>query len=825
MIFTFYSFKGGVGRSMALANIAELFYARGLKVLMVDFDLEAPGLERYFDVKDAAFAPEEIEEKRGIIDMLHSYKELRSLPRLTTEQIPATESTDKKRNFPFSVEPLGNFIVPVYKGGDKRRKIKGGAGTLSIIPAGQRSKGDFEQYAQRVRSFGWDDFYTHWDGELFFDWFQESVREHADVVLIDSRTGVTEMSGVCTHQLADAVITFVAPNNQNIEGVLKIARSLTNSELIEKGRKGRRLSLIFVPSRVEFNEGAKLDQFADQFQNKLSKFFPKNITLREKPFDYLQIPYVPYYAYTEEVATRESSRAKASKMVKAFSNLADVLEQLLPNPTSERPHIFISYRRGAEPDELLAGEIHQALASDYDVFNDKDIRPGENWVKLIDDELKRADYFIVLLSQRSAESDVLKEEVIRACQLSKEQDGRPKILPIRMNFTEPLNYVLAAYLDRFQWFAWESVADTPRLVKLLIGAMSGDPAFSPQSELPQTISTATDFPEGTMAVESPFYISRSSDSIAMAALRRQGATITIKAPRQYGKSSLLVRLLTAARNMGKSLAVLDFQLLDQATTSEADLFFKSFCSWISTRLALEDRSDEFWRNKVGNMRLCTQYIERFVLEAINKPLVLAIDELDVIFRASFRMDFFSMLRSWSNLRGTNPLWIGLDLIMVTARDPFLFIDNPYNSPFNVGEIIQLKDFSLKETAELNERYKNILSEVQVGQLFSLLGGHPYLTRRALYLVSNDRLTPEQLFAQATDESGPFGDHLRRYLWLVQGDGLAGELLHIIQTNSYKDRNKFIRLCDIGLVWNETGVPLLGRQLYSTYFSQHLTNQV
>ena len=48
MIYTFYSYKGGVGRSMALANVAECFYLQGLKVLMIDWDLEAPGLEAFF---------------------------------------------------------------------------------------------------------------------------------------------------------------------------------------------------------------------------------------------------------------------------------------------------------------------------------------------------------------------------------------------------------------------------------------------------------------------------------------------------------------------------------------------------------------------------------------------------------------------------------------------------------------------------------------------------------------------------------------------------------------------------------------------------------
>src|SRR5437588_701647 len=80
MICSFYSFKGGVGRSMALANVAELLYHRGLRVLMVDFDLEAPGLEQFFEVRAALHSPYEVMNARGIVDMLFSYKDLRSLP-------------------------------------------------------------------------------------------------------------------------------------------------------------------------------------------------------------------------------------------------------------------------------------------------------------------------------------------------------------------------------------------------------------------------------------------------------------------------------------------------------------------------------------------------------------------------------------------------------------------------------------------------------------------------------------------------------------------------------------------------------------------------
>ena len=73
-IFTFYSFKGGVGRSMALANIAELLYRQGKRVVIIDWDLEAPGLEDYFF--ETKTDQDRITSKAGLIDILESYKSI-----------------------------------------------------------------------------------------------------------------------------------------------------------------------------------------------------------------------------------------------------------------------------------------------------------------------------------------------------------------------------------------------------------------------------------------------------------------------------------------------------------------------------------------------------------------------------------------------------------------------------------------------------------------------------------------------------------------------------------------------------------------------------
>jgi hypothetical protein len=321
MIYTFYSFKGGVGRSMALANVAELLARRGLRVLMVDFDLEAPGLERFFESPERSVA--ELEKHRGVIDLLISYKQLRSLPVIEELSAIPENSSAAHDDFPYPVEPLREFVLTLAN------DLPGG-GQLLLLPAGQRGGSNNATYAESMRAFDWDEFYRRWNGEAFFDWFREEAKTLADVVLVDSRTGITEMSGICTFHLADVVVMFVAPNQQNLAGCLLIAESLRDPALIFEGRRGRPLQLLPVPSRVENSESELLDEFATDFDTQLGHFLPSDLSFEKSAFVDLMIPYVPYYAYRESIAVREAERPAASEIVSAYSRLCKALVELSP---------------------------------------------------------------------------------------------------------------------------------------------------------------------------------------------------------------------------------------------------------------------------------------------------------------------------------------------------------------------------------------------------------------------------------------------------------------------------------------------------------------
>lgn len=323
---TFYSFKGGVGRSMALANIADIFARRGLRVLAIDFDLEAPGLERYFQVeRTAALA------NRGLIDLLQSFKKSLS------SSAPLDESAEFRQ--------LERFIFPIYQ-----RPLSNG-GELHLITAGQREPAaQYRQYALAVRTFDWQDFYNNWEGQAFFAWLRgqlsqaQASRPAYDVILVDSRTGVTEMGGVCTYLLADAIVMLCAANHQNVEGTREVVRDFRSGEVSDL-RKGRALDLVVVPARIEQQDEALLDKFCKRFDSFFVDQEPAAFNEAGLSFLDLTLPYQPEFAFEEIVVSDPERRQERRLIGGAFERLADALTLL------------------ASPGDALAARRERALAA------------------------------------------------------------------------------------------------------------------------------------------------------------------------------------------------------------------------------------------------------------------------------------------------------------------------------------------------------------------------------------------------------------------------------------------------------------------------------
>jgi cellulose biosynthesis protein BcsQ len=205
MIFAFYAYSINTGCSTALANIAEIFYRIGLRVLIVDWDLEIPGLEKYFDVD-----LDVVRKKSGIIDMLLAYKEKMS------KGISTSDERDKGSLF-IGVE---QYLVQIHS--------KSNDGELSILTAGNRS--DISEYKRKVKNFDWVEFYKDWDGDLFLRLMKNDFDRLADVVLIDTPNGDTELGRSCIYQFADIVLMFLAFNYQNIEPTYQMLKKILGTQ-------------------------------------------------------------------------------------------------------------------------------------------------------------------------------------------------------------------------------------------------------------------------------------------------------------------------------------------------------------------------------------------------------------------------------------------------------------------------------------------------------------------------------------------------------------------------------------------------------------------
>jgi hypothetical protein len=268
---------------------------------------------------------------------------------------------------------------------------------------------------------------------------------------------------------------------------------------------------------------------------------------------------------------------------------------------------------------------------------------------------------------------------------------------------------------------------------------------------------------------------------------------------------------------------IDFQMFEQTTMQNQGLFYRQFCSLLSRKFRIKDQTEEFWDNPLGDVQKTTDYLEGHLLTSIaDAPLLLAMDEVERMFASPFRSDFFSMLRSWHNTRAQERDWTRLNLALVTSTEPYQLIADLNQSPFNVGIVVELKDFSVEQVAELNHRYDNRLNSGELASLIELLGGHPYLTRKAIYLVRSQRFRFDQLIQNAGEDDGPFGDHLRNHLFrMTDQKELREALSSIIRRHRCDDDHAFFRLRGAGLV-HRVGAEVLPRnQLYNDYFSKRL----
>lgn len=295
-VITFYSFKGGVGRTMTLANVAyRLANKHGLRVIAVDWDLEAPGLHRFFGIDSTQAA-----KGHGVLDYFDAWEE-------------AMERRDPQP------PQVSDWLVPIT---DEKHAPR--FGSLSLLLAGKLD----ESYDKRLAELNWQGFYEHGAGASAVETLREQLVGLADVVLIDSRTGLTDAGGICTIQVPDGVVLMTAPNQQSLEGTGRVARSIAKAPA--ESRAGRdRARMWLVTSRVPMVEETYL---AERWFEENKPWFEagkeEGLWLKEdhpEGFQSHKIPHRGRWGFDETVLSDAAKVDPSDLLVTPYEHLAETL--------------------------------------------------------------------------------------------------------------------------------------------------------------------------------------------------------------------------------------------------------------------------------------------------------------------------------------------------------------------------------------------------------------------------------------------------------------------------------------------------------------------
>jgi hypothetical protein len=212
------------------------------------------------------------------------------------------------------------------------------------------------------------------------------------------------------------------------------------------------------------------------------------------------------------------------------------------------------------------------------------------------------------------------------------------------------------------------------------------------------------------------------------------------------------------------------------------------------------------------------------LEAIDSPLVLALDEVDSVFQyREIAQDFFPLLRTWHEEVNNKKIWNKLRLLIVHSTEVYIPL-NINQSPFNVELSVELPELTLEEVLSLARLYGLDCSESLVKQLMAMVGGHPYLVHLALECIRCQDVTLEWLLQTAATEEGIYNHHLRRLLgYLLQDLELARAFQEVVTADKSVQLQSMqaYKLYSMGLVQLQGNDCIPRCNLYRQYFRTHL----
>jgi len=355
------------------------------------------------------------------------------------------------------------------------------------------------------------------------------------------------------------------------------------------------------------------------------------------------------------------------------------------------------------------------------------------------------------------------------------------------------------------------------------------------SSLSQSRKHTLEYPSGAISFSSPFYIERTEDeSRAYHEIMRPGAVVRIKGPRKMGKSSLLHRLVDQADSEGFKVVSIDFLQADRGILSDLDKLLRWVCLQMCAQLQIKPVLDDYWNELTGSKLSCSNFLKHYVLAQIDSPLLLVINELNLVFdHEDISRNFLPLLRSWFEESKHNASMQKLRQVLVYSTEVYVSLDINL-SPFNVGLPIELKPFDGEQLAKLSAMYgynwrNDGTANSPITVLKNTIGGHPYLCQLALYelaskqgLIESPSQVLKELLNNASKPGGLFSEFLQQLIEDI--DANISVVNGFNKLNNKKGgeltRLEMYQLERLGIVHIQDGKPKVTNTLLNNYLKSN-----
>jgi hypothetical protein len=414
---------------MALANIAVLLAVRGLKVLAVDWDLEAPGLERYFSYFKTQPSGD------GLLNLLlHSRSSV-------------IEKSVWRVDGDFDSKPF----------------------SLDFLPSGKETD---DNYIKKLEQFDWEQYFVKGGGQ-FLEELRERCKKDYDITLIDSRTGLSDAGGVCTIQLPDIVVAIFSANYQSLYGVRDAMRL---AQLARNDLAYDRLHLAVLPlparfgSRTEFRESQEwVGRFAEVLGEFYNDWLPKWLDPRPV-VEKLKIPQVDFFGFGEKLAVVEHGMTDPDSLGSVYDRVAKLLSNDLrdvetvlgidrpPAAASAKPDkritdmgykydVYVSYSYQSTLSEWIRAFVERLqtwlsveIGETAKLFFDyNELNLGQTWISQTTSNLVRSKTLLAILTPEYFSSSVTMNEWTIFVDRERESPGSPNLtIPVLLKGDEKL---------------------------------------------------------------------------------------------------------------------------------------------------------------------------------------------------------------------------------------------------------------------------------------------------------------------------------------------------------------------------------------------------